>query len=120
MGVKVEGVSWDKFLGKLRVHGTICQAPKSYPQVHTHAEHITATASDNCERRLAKHAVERLKRASENEKPILIISIDDEGFAIAETKQYGVEIRIEERTKLPGNLEADKRTAATKNTSAAP
>jgi protein pelota len=61
-----------------------------------------------------KHAVERLNRASENEKPILIISIDDEGFAIAETKQYGVEIRIEERTKLPGKLEADKRTAATK------
>jgi protein pelota len=45
---------------------------------------------------------------------MLIISIDDEGFAIAETKQYGVEIKVEERTKLPGKHEADKRVEATK------
>ena len=37
-----------------------------------------------------KHLLDRLTRASETEKPMLIISIDDEGFAIAETKQYGV------------------------------
>lgn len=115
MGVKVEGVSWDKFLGKLRVHGTICQAPEVIPPGAHHTlsislqQPLTIVKED-----WPKHAVERLNRASENEKPILIISIDDEGFAIAETKQYGVEIRIEERTKLPGKLEADKRTAATK------
>jgi protein pelota len=45
---------------------------------------------------------------------LLIISIDDEGFAIAETKQYGVEIRVEERMRLPGKHEADKRVEATK------
>ncbi len=45
---------------------------------------------------------------------MLIISIDDEGFAIAETKQYGVEIKVEERIKLPGKHEADKRVEATK------
>jgi mRNA surveillance protein pelota len=61
-----------------------------------------------------KHTLDRLKRASETEKPLLIIAIDDEGFAIAETKQYGVEIKVEERGKLPGKLEAEKRSAAMK------
>jgi len=61
-----------------------------------------------------QHILERLESASETEKPMLIISIDDEGFAIAETKQYGVEIKVEERTKLPGKHEADKRVEGTK------
>jgi protein pelota len=61
-----------------------------------------------------KHLLDRLTRASETEKPMLIVSIDDEGFAIAETKQYGVEIRVEERMRLPGKNEADKRVEATK------
>lgn len=45
---------------------------------------------------------------------MLIVALDDEGYAIAETKQYGVEIKVEERFKLPGKLEAEKRAAATK------
>ena len=43
---------------------------------------------------MAQTPVDRLERASETEKPMLIISIDDEGFAIAETKQYGVETEL--------------------------
>jgi protein pelota len=61
-----------------------------------------------------KHLLDRLTRASETEKPILILSIDDEGFAIAETKQYGYETRVEQRTRLPGKQDADKRVEATK------
>ena len=61
-----------------------------------------------------KHLLDRLIRASEIEKPLLIISIDDEGFAIAETKQYGYETRVEQRIRLPGKKEADKRVEATK------
>jgi protein pelota len=45
---------------------------------------------------------------------MLIVAIDDESFAIAETRQYGVEIKLEERQKLPGKHEAEKRDAATK------
>jgi protein pelota len=114
MGVKVQEVSWDKFLGKLRVHGTICHAPDIIPPGAHHTLSISlhqplTIVKDNWPR----HAIDRLARASETEKPLLIISIDDEGFAIAETKQYGVEIRIEERVRLPGKLEADRRTSAT-------
>lgn len=115
MGVTVESVAWDKFLGKLRVHGLICHAPDIIP---TGAHHTISVAPNQpvtiVKKEWPKHLLDRLVRASEIEKPVLIISIDDEGFAIAETKQYGVEIKVEERMRLPGKLEADKRVEATK------
>ena len=115
MGVKVENVSWDKFLGKLRIHGTIIHAPDPIPPG---AHHTLAIALNQpltiAKKNWPKHLLDRLERASENEKPMLIIAIDDEGFAIAETKQYGVDFKVEERQKLPGKHEAEKRDAATK------
>jgi protein pelota len=113
MGITVESVAWDKFLGKLRVHGIICHAPEIIP---TGAHHTISIALNQqmtiVKKDWPKHALDRLTRASETEKPMLIIAIDDEGFAIAETKQYGVEMRVEERMKLPGKHEAEKRTGA--------
>jgi protein pelota len=115
MGVTVENVSWDKFLGKLRVHGLICHAPDIIPPSAHHTLSIALNQPVTIVKKdWPKHLIDRLERATETEKPILIIAIDDEGFAIAETKQYGVEIKVEERTKLPGKLEAEKRGAATK------
>jgi protein pelota len=115
MGVKVESVSWDKFLGKLRVHGLIIHAPDIIP---TGAHHTISVAMNQqmtiVKKEWPKHLLDRLTKASEAEKPILIISIDDEGFAIAETKQYGYETRVEQRTRLPGKQDADKRVEATK------
>jgi protein pelota len=114
MGVKVESVGWDKFLGKLRVHGLICHAPDIIP---TGAHHTLSIALNQpltiVKKEWPKHLLNRLERASETEKPMLIISIDDEGFAIAETKQYGYETRVEQRIRLPGKQEADKRVEAT-------
>ncbi len=114
MGVKVESVAWDKFLGKLRVHGTIIHAPEIIPE----GAHHTISVSLNqpvtiVKQNWQKHALDRLKRASEAEKPLLIIAIDDEGYAVAETKQYGIDIKTEERVKLPGKHEAEKRQGAT-------
>jgi protein pelota len=115
MGVTVESVAWDKFLGKLRVHGLLCHAPDIMP---TGAHHTLNIALNQpltiVKKEWSKHLLDRLKRASKTEKPMLILAIDDESFAVAETKQYGVEIKVEERMKLPGKLEAEKRSAATK------
>ncbi len=115
MGVRVESVGWDKFLGKLRVHGLIIHAPDIIP---TGAHHTLAIALNQqmtiVKKEWPKHLLDRLEKASETEKPLLILSIDDEGFAIAETKQYGYETRVEQRTRLPGKQDADKRVEATK------
>ena len=116
MGVKVESVAWDKFLGKLRVHGTIIHAPDIMPTGAHHTLNIALNQPVTIvKKEWPKHLLNRLFQASKTEKSMIIIAIDDEGFAIAETKQYGVDVKVEERTKLPGKLEADKRLAATKD-----
>ncbi|MGQ9551667.1 MAG: mRNA surveillance protein pelota [Candidatus Bathycorpusculaceae bacterium] len=114
LGIKVEDVGWDKLLGRLRVHGIICDAPEIIP---TGAHHTLNIALDSpltiVKREWAKHNVERLERACRmSEKPLLIVAIDDEGYVIATTAQYGVDIRVEEGVRLPGKLEAEKRDAA--------
>jgi protein pelota len=114
LGVRVEKVVWDKLLGRLRVHGIICEAPGMVPTGAHHTLNIALnTPVTIVKREWPKHHIERLKRAGKtSEKPIIIIAIDDEGYAIATTAQYGFETKIEERIKLPGKLEAEKRSAA--------
>lgn len=117
LGVKVESVTWDKLLGKLRVHGTICEAPEIVPTGAHHTLHIALnTPLTVVKKEWARHHIERLERASRtSEKPIIIVSIDDEGYAIATTAQYGVEVKLEENVKLPGKREAEKRNSATRD-----
>lgn len=103
IGIKVENVSWDKFLGRLRIQGIICQAPERFPK----GVHHTITISLNkpvtiVKEKWPKHILKRLTKSTKSEEPIIIVSIDDENFAVAQTKQYGVDIKAEERIKLPG------------------
>ena len=114
LGVKVENVALDKLLSRLRVHGVICQAPDTIPTGAHHTLNITLNVPLTIvKKEWPRHLVERLENARKSsEKPIIIISIDDEGYAIAITTQYGVDVKLEERTKLPGKLEAEKRSAA--------
>lgn len=116
LGVKVGKVAWDKILGRLRVHGTICHAPEIIPMGAHHTLNITLNSPVTVvKEKWASHQLERLEAARKtSRKPIIILAIDDEGFAIATTTQYGVEVKVEERTRLPGKLEADKRSAAIK------
>jgi len=116
LGVKVEKVAWDKLLGRLRVHGTICQAPEIVPTGAHHTLNIALnTPITIVKEKWARHHVERLETAKKaSEKPIVIIAIDDEGYALATTAQYGVELKVEEKVRLPGKLEAEKRSVATK------
>lgn len=110
MGVVVEYINWDKFLGRLRVHGIICDAPEMIPK----GVHHTISISLNkpltiVKEKWSSHILSRLKRATKTEKSIIIVSIDDESYAIAQTKQYGVDIKVEERIKLPGKRNPELR-----------
>ncbi len=41
-----------------------------------------------------------------------MISIDNEEYSVAVLRQYGIDVKVEEKTKLPGKMEAEKRTQA--------
>lgn len=114
LGVEVEKVVWDKLLNRLRVHGKICEAPEIVPTAVHHTLNIALnTPITIVKKEWARHHIERLERARKaSEKPMMIVAIDDEGYAIATTAQYGVEVKVEKRIRLPGKLEAEKRTSA--------
>jgi len=63
MGVTVESVSWDKFLGRLRVHGLICHAPDIIP---TGAHHTLSISLNKpltiVKKSWAKHLLDRINR----------------------------------------------------------
>ncbi len=117
LGVKVEKVSWDKSLNRLRVLGRICEAPEdlNITGFH-HTLNILPNRPLTIEKdRWLKHEIDRLKRASKPRvKPIIVVAIDDEEYCIAILRQYGIEVKVEERTRIPGKLEAEKREKAFK------
>ena len=115
LGVKVEKMFWDKILNRLRIHGIVCEAPE---KINIKGSHHTIDVTLNkpvtiVKTEWLKHQVDRLKRASRvTAAPLIIMSIDDEEYCVAVLRQYGVDVKAEEKTRLPGKLEAEKRTGA--------
>lgn len=115
LGVKVEKVEWSQVLNRLRVYGTICEAPED---VVGKGSHHTINVTVNkpvtiVKSRWLKHQSDRLKRASQPKgTPIIVASVDDEGFCLAILRQFGVDIKVEKSLRLPGKLEPEKRSGA--------
>lgn len=111
VGVNVRKVGWDKSLGRLRVNGIICSAPENIPLGVHHTLKVTLNKPITILKETwSKIHLDRLNRASKQiEKPIIIVSIDDECYVIGTTTQYGIKIKFEGRVKLPGKREQEKR-----------
>jgi len=105
LGVRVERVLWDRSLNRLRIHGVVCDGPEDIGVV---GSHHTLNISLNTpltiiKKRWMNYQIEQLKRATVRRiTPIIIISIDDEGYCIATLRGFGVNIMVEERINLPG------------------
>jgi len=117
LGVRVEKVFWDRSLNRLRVHGVISDIPEDIGGRGTH--HTVNVVIGNpltiVKTKWLKHQVDRLERASHVEAPLVtVMSIDDEEYCVAILRQYGVEVKAQKRTRLPGKLEAEKRDEAIK------
>lgn len=117
LGIKVEKIVWDKLLNRLRVHGVVCEAPE---EIGIKGAHHTINVTLNKPITIVKsgwlkHQIDRLDRASKvKAAPIIVVSMDDEEYCVAVLRQYGFDVKVEERTRLPGKLEADKRAEATR------
>jgi len=117
LGLRVEKVFWDKSLNRLRVHGVISDIPEDIGGKGTH--HTLNVVLDKpltiVKAEWLKHQVERLDRATRITAPLVtLMSIDDEEYCVAVLRQYGLEVKVEKSTRLPGKLEAEKRDEAMK------
>jgi protein pelota len=115
LGISVEKVMWDRYLNRLRVHGIICEAPED---IGAEGSHHTLNVSLNSPLTIIKpkwmsYHLDQLDRASEKGvSPIIVISIDDEGYCVAALRGFGFDTKAEERVSLPGKRVADERTKA--------
>jgi len=117
LGILVESVLWDRSLNRLRIHGTISDVPEDIGGMGSH--HTLNIVVDQpltiVKAKWLKHQVDRLEKASHVETPLVVLmSIDDEEFAVAVLRQYGLDVKVEKRIRLPGKLEAEKREDALK------
>ena len=115
LGVRVAKVFWDKTLNRLRVHGIVCDAPdKVSVRGSRHTIDVTVNKPITIVKsEWLKHQLDRLQRASRaTVSPIIVISIDNEEYSVAVLRQYGIDVKVEEKTKLPGKLEVEKRAQA--------
>ncbi|MBN1784450.1 MAG: mRNA surveillance protein pelota [Candidatus Bathyarchaeota archaeon] len=113
LGVQVEKMYWDRVLNRLRVNGIVIDAPETLSiKGSRHTLDITVNQPITIvKKRWQKHELDRLKRASKlTAAPLTIISMDDEEYCVAVLRQYGIDIKAGERIKLPGKLEAEKRS----------
>ena len=115
LGVQVEKMYWDRVLNRLRINGIVCEAPEKLSiKGSRHTIDVTVnTPLTIVKKQWQKHELDRLKRASKiTAAPLTIISIDDEDYCVAVLRQYGIDVKAGERTKLPGKFEAEKRVKA--------
>ncbi|HDM45082.1 MAG TPA: mRNA surveillance protein pelota [Candidatus Bathyarchaeota archaeon] len=113
--VEVEKVAWDRFSNKLRVHGVVREAPEEFNVVGFH--HTLSLAVNKpftlTKERWRKHHVDRLELAMKARvQPVVVVSIDDEDLCIAVVREFGIDVKVEERVNLPGKLEAEYREKA--------
>ncbi len=116
LGVRVQSVHWDRVLNRLRIHGIVCEAPEelNVKGAHHSINVILNKPVTIVKSKWMKHQLDRLKRARQTGvAPLIVASLDDEGYCVAVLRQFGIDVKAEEKTKLPGKLEAEKRTKAT-------
>jgi len=115
MGIRVENVAWDKSLNRLRVHGVVFDVPE---EVSGRGSYHTINVTVNkpltiVKQKWQKHHLDRLQRAKKAEPtPLIVLSIDDEGYCIGMFRQYGIDVKVEEKISLPGKREAEQREQA--------
>lgn len=104
LGIRVDKVLWDRTLNRLRIHGIICDAPEDIGAKGSHHTlNITLhTPLTIIKKRWLEYQIEQLRRATVRRvSPIIIMSIDDEGYCIANLRGFDIDVLVEEHINLP-------------------
>lgn len=113
LGLRVERVLWDRSLNRLRVHGVVCDAPEDIGVLGSHHTlNITLnTPITIIKGRWLDYHLEQLDRASSRGvTPVIIVSVDDEGYCIAALRGFGIDVLAEGSISLPGkHMEEERR-----------
>jgi len=112
LGVTAEKVSFQRETNRLRVTGIVFEAPEKYGirgAHHTINILIDRPVTIQKEEWL-NHELERLKLASEEKAPpIIVVAMDDRECSIALLRHLGFDVKVEIRARLPGKVDLEGR-----------
>lgn len=119
VGLNVEKVAFHESVNRLRIMGLILEAPEKIPGiigVH-HTISIYPRKALTIEKdKWSLYQLDRIKTACEEKsQPIIVIGMDDEKCCIAVLRHHGIDVKNEIDARLPGKLEAEKRSSALSN-----
>ncbi|MFH0749109.1 MAG: mRNA surveillance protein pelota [Candidatus Bathyarchaeota archaeon] len=112
LGVCVEKISFESSDKRVRVNGTIIEAPEEFALMGSyHTINITLQKPVTVfKKEWRSYDITRIERATrEINNPFIIVSVDDEKGCVALLCQYGIELKAEIEARLPGKLEIEKR-----------
>jgi protein pelota len=115
IGLRVDKVSFQSESTRIRVGGSIIEAPEKYGLL---GDHHTVNIELNQDITIVKQVwqkydLDRVEKATQERGPaLLIVALDDEQGAVAILRQHGIITKGEIRSHLPGKLEYDKREKA--------
>ncbi|WP_455367698.1 mRNA surveillance protein pelota [[Eubacterium] cellulosolvens] len=114
IGLKVLKTSFDRQLNRLRVHGHIIQAPEKYAIQGSH--HTISLGQDSIiaisKERWFKHQLDRLKKGVKEERPLAVLCLDADEACLAFIQSFGVDVKGEIRSRLPGKTDTKAREEA--------
>ena len=114
LGINVEKIFFDREVCRLRVHGRVIESPEElnihgkYHTLNLVVGGSTAVVKDHW----LKYQIKNLEDLEEKEKPIIIVAIDYDECCIALSRIYGIDVKAELKSRLPGKLELEKRATA--------
>ncbi|MFH0897011.1 MAG: mRNA surveillance protein pelota [Candidatus Bathyarchaeota archaeon] len=115
LGVRVERISFQKDDDRLRANGVVIDAPEDLGLLSSHHTINIALGKPVTilKEEWLSSDVSRIERASQEENnPILVVSVDDDKGCVAILRQHGIDVKAEIDARLPGKLEAEKRSTA--------
>ena len=114
MRLSVEKVHFDKEMSRLRILGKVKEAPED---LNIQGSYHTVSIQPDDQLTISKehwydYQLERLEKAQVEEEPITVLAIDADEGCIATVRTYGVDVRAEIKSRLPGKREYEKREEA--------
>jgi len=112
--LKVEKAYFDRTITRLRVLGVVTEAPED---LHIQGSYHTLNLEPGHQAVIVKsrwhsHQLERLQRAVTRQEPIVLVAIDHDEACVAVLRSYGLEVKAQIRSRLPGKREPEKRENA--------
>ena len=102
--LRVEGVEFQPFTGKLRIFGVVVEGPEEYGVRGKHHSMVVAPGHVIRLERMegwSEKAVERMKSSGPKGKA-LIVSVDYDEYALGLLSAHGFKVLLEESSGLPG------------------